>query len=94
MLGYVQFCSVLADAGYTIANVFGQLAYGTDRCHTDYGALRAGLHTVADFLGGSNGTVRIPYKMGCGLGGGDWDTVLGIIRETLGNTEVEIWRLQ
>jgi hypothetical protein len=27
--------------------------------------------------------VYIPYNMGCGLGGGDWEIVSGIIEETL-----------
>jgi len=40
-------------------------------------------------------TVRIPYKIGCGLGGGDWSIVSRIIQEELVDKgiPVEIWRL-
>lgn len=40
-------------------------------------------------------SVAIPYKLGCGLGGGDWDTVDGIIRSVFDGTDilVEHWQL-
>ena len=93
-LGYAQFCSVLDDAGYIVANIFGQLSYGTGKRQTDYNAVRDGLSRVADAF--PSGTVRIPYMMGCGLGGGDWNTILEIITETLEakGIDVEIWKLQ
>jgi hypothetical protein len=40
--------------------------------------------------------VRLPYGLGCGLAGGDWDTVLDIISDAAKawNLNVEIWELQ
>lgn len=92
-LGNAQFYNASEDAGYYIANIFGQTAYGTGRRQTDYGALREGLGRVADAF--PQATIRIPYKMGCGLGGGDWDIVLDIIQDTLVSKgiDVEIWKL-
>lgn len=39
--------------------------------------------------------VRLPYGLGCGLAGGDWDTVLDIISDAAKawNLNVEIWKL-
>lgn len=92
-LGDVQFCSVLSENGYIIANIFGQYDYGRGRCHTDYNALKKAFNTIA--LAFPNFTIRIPYKIGCGLGGGDWSVVSQIIQSTLvdAGVEVEIWRI-
>lgn len=92
LLGDVQYCSVLSDAGYIIANVFGQEGYGRDgRCYTDYNALRKAFSDIAEAF--PKDIIRIPYMMGCGLGGGDWGTVQAIIQETLCDkgVDVEIW---
>lgn len=92
-LGHVQFCSVINEAGYIIANIFGQLSYGAGRVNTDYDAVRMGLNRVSTAFPYS--TIRIPYMMGCGLGGGDWNIVLDIIEGTLVSkgVDVEIWKL-
>lgn len=92
-LGDVQFCSVIAEEGYILANVFGQDGYGRGKCNTDYDALHKAFTTIA--MSFPNSTIRIPYLMGCGLGGGNWDIVTNIIEETLINkgVDVEIWKL-
>lgn len=40
-------------------------------------------------------TVAMPYMIGCGLAGGDWNKVSDIILSVFGNTgiSVELWRL-
>lgn len=94
-LGDVQFCGVLSedDAGYIIANVFGQDGCGRDKCYTDYNALYRAFTDIAFFW--PNATIRIPYLFGCGLAGGDWNTVTSIIQKTLVSrgVNVEIWKL-
>lgn len=92
-LGHVQFCATPDGNGYVVANIFGQMSYGTDKRQTSYGALRAGLRRVSEAF--PNGTIRIPYGMGCGLGGGDWDIVLSIIQSEMvsNGVNVEIWKL-
>ena len=84
---------------YTIANIFGQEQIGIGRCYTDYGALRKALQTVrciaSPLPGRAAWRVRIPYKMGCGLAGGDWNVVRSIIQEELVDKGiiVEVWKL-
>ena len=79
--------------GRVICSVFGQDRYGTDRQYTDYDALSAGLETVArNCRNGINPSVAIPYGLGCGLGGGDWETVLLIIEHALVGTSVRIYQ--
>lgn len=92
-IGDVQFCCLLADEGYILTNVFGQNGYGRTKCHTDYEALHKAFEKIA--MAFPNATVRIPYLMGCGLGGGNWEIVTTIINETLVNKgiDVEIWKL-
>lgn len=90
-LGDVQFCSVIAEAGYIIANVFGQYRYGRGKRYTEYDALRKAFGKIA--MSFPTYTIRIPYRMGCGLAGGDWKVIYGIIEETLvaAGLDVEIW---
>lgn len=91
-LGNVLYCDT--DIGYTVANIFGQLSYGTRCRQTDYDAVRTALRSIAASF--PNSTIRIPYKMGCGLGGGDWNIMLEIIKNTLvaKGVCVEIWKLE
>lgn len=101
LLGKVLFFSV-NDNGfdYNIASIFGQDRYGRNGCFTDYNALRRAMEPIrvmaTPFPAYPLTTVRIPYKMGCGLGGGDWPVVLSIIQEELvgHGIPVEIWRLK
>lgn len=77
--GIVSWCTV-GDNRY-IASIFGQDKYGTDRRHTDYYALSAGFETVRQYAEPRRLIVGIPYKIGCGLGGGDWKVVKDIIHD-------------
>lgn len=100
LLGKVLFFSVKYNGfDYNISSIFGQDRYGRNGCFTDYDALRKAMEPIrvmaTPFPAYPLTTVRIPYKMGCGLGGGDWSIVLSIIQEELVNhgIPVEIWRL-
>lgn len=92
-VGDVQMFSCITESGYLLANIFGQEGYGRNRRYTDYDALRQAFQHIAFFY--PTYTVRIPYLMGCGLAGGDWNIVSKIINEELveGGIEVEIWKL-
>jgi len=66
-----------------IANCFAQLDYGVGKVQTDYEALR---HCFSEVLYYTQTydeppTIAMPYGIGCGLAGGDWEIVSGIIRE-------------
>lgn len=88
LLGMVQLVEI-APKRY-VANVFGQYKYGTEKRHTDYEALRCALSKLGKKFAGS--TIALPYNMGCNLGGGDWQTVLSIIEDTLRDCQVYIYK--
>lgn len=72
------------DRGKIIVHLFGQLDYGYDGVkYTDYQALREAMEDLAEYVPDGE-AIAIPYHLGCGLGGGDWDTVRQIIDETIG----------
>lgn len=64
-----------------IASIFGQDGFGTDKVYTDYYALKFGLQTVMRRSAFSKENVFIPHGIGCGLAGGDWTLVTGIIED-------------
>lgn len=72
-----------------IANIFGQLTYGTG-LRTDYKALVSGLEVVARFAKEHNLSVAIPYKIGCGLAGGDWNKVSMFIEGVFAGSDLEV----
>lgn len=72
-----------------IANIFGQLTYGTG-LRTNYKALVLGLEVVANFAKEHNLSVAIPYKIGCGLAGGDWNKVNILIEGIFAGTGIEV----
>ena len=94
-LGDVQFIPIYnVIVTHIIANIFGQYNYGRNRRYTDYDALRKAFRTLAKHHSGC--VVRMPYKIGCGLGGGDWDIVSQSIEDELVSkgVNVEIWRMK
>lgn len=76
-----------------VANLFGQLNFGRDERQTNYAALTAALFGAMKEHPGA--TFRVPYGLGCGLAGGNWETVLNIIKEISDtwDVNVEIWVL-
>ena len=109
---YVSFCSrhksseLLGKVLFTqenklIANIFGQNDYGCNKQQTDYEALEKGLNSVKCVASGEDNhlytySVAIPYSIGCGLGGGDWNIVYKIIEKVFNNVDfdVVIYKLQ
>lgn len=78
-----------------VANLFGQDRIGHRT--TDYKALKQAMTELRAFMQMWDYTsVAMPYGIGCGLAGGNWDTVQGIIEEVFGpfpNITVELWKL-
>ncbi len=83
-----------------IINIFGQEYYGRDKCYTDYAALRNSLvniFNVPSLKGQLQYSIAIPWKISCGLAGGDWDNIVWpMIQEIFENSEVKvvIYRLE
>lgn len=90
LLGRIQICE---SKGKTVINMFAQDGYGYDgKLYTDYDAFERCLENVRKFILPGE-TIAMPYKIGCGLGGGDWDVVYGLIEKILGEYyTVELWR--
>ena len=89
LLGMVQYCYL--DNKRDIANVFGQEYIGTKGRMTNYDALREAFTNIARYISSCKlKTVAIPKYFGCGLAGGDWDTVLGIITDALNDLDITL----
>lgn len=96
LLGLAQFVEIGNESIKFFVNIFGQFNYGTHQKQTDYVALRQGFETVFNtvnniYLKDYKLTIAIPYKIGCGLGGGNWNIVYGMIEEVFGNYDVTIY---
>jgi O-acetyl-ADP-ribose deacetylase (regulator of RNase III) len=81
-LGAVQFVPV--EPGLWVANLIGQHGLGTRKGVPPirYPALRTGLATVAQRASDLGATVHMP-RIGCGLAGGHWEEVSGLVEEQL-----------
>jgi O-acetyl-ADP-ribose deacetylase (regulator of RNase III) len=78
-LGNCQIVAVSKDL--YVANLAGQNGYGKTGCHTDIRGLGAALLQANLFALKNKIPIYIPYMIGCGLGGGDWDEVLEMIEK-------------
>ena len=90
LLGKIQFVSVF---NHIIINAFGQFYYGNEeQRYSNYEAVYNYLERTKDRIitCSSYRTLAIPYKMACGLGGGNWDVVLAMIKSIFKNSDIEI----
>lgn len=79
LLGKVTLIPSKSRSYRVYANVFAQASIGTDKIRTDYQALETELAKINNLAKDKNYKVIIPEKIGCGLGGGDWNVVHSII---------------
>lgn len=97
LLGTVQFLKTDDGLQY-VANMFGEYSFcesvapyedGGRPRHTDYDALKECLERLHIWMEKNNiVTGGIPYKLGCGLAGGDWDGVVyPMIKKEFGDDE-------
>lgn len=77
-----------------VCNLFSQDQYGYNgKQFTDYAAFEKCLLQLRKMIPVGE-TIAMPYKIGCGLGGGNWETVYNLIDKVLGQDyTVELWRL-
>lgn len=96
LLGRTLNCYEDSESIITIS-MFAQEKYGYNgQCFTDYNAFRKCCKTIAYDLKTyhkTDMTINMPYKIGCGRGGGNWDTILRILWEEFGDYNVVLWRL-
>ena len=81
----------------TIANCYAQDGYGRTGVQTSYPQLRKSLTILREYAlsHGGDEVIAMPYKIGCGLAGGNWPTVLEIIEEVFEEYPggVQLWCL-
>lgn len=78
-LGDCQFVHVVG--AQWVANLAGQQSTSRTTRQTDYNALCQAFRQARDFARANDIQLYIPYMMGCGLGGGDWDTVVHMLED-------------
>ena len=82
LLGKCQICITGESPIGFVANLFGEYSFTEsvapyENRHTDYDALKESLVYLITFCKSGNITeIGIPYKLGCGLAGGDWEGVV------------------
>jgi len=76
-----------------VANIYGQDSYGRYGIHTDYRALESALGELANVAYAHDMTVALPYGIGCGLAGGDWNTVYKIIESIFTEVDCYLYKL-
>lgn len=82
LLGKCQVCVTEDTPIKFVANLFGEYSFTEsvapfENRHTDYDALKEALLHLKAVCGNTEITeIGIPYKLGCGLAGGDWDGVV------------------
>lgn len=68
--------------GRICVNMYSQFTYGRGKRQTDYDMFKNCLDLLEGFLKDyPDAKVGFPYMIGCGLAGGDWKVVEGMIRE-------------
>ena len=76
-----------------VANMIAQHGNSTPTYRAvDYDALRRCLHNLAGAAWFAGATVHMP-RIGCGLGGGDWETVSAIIEDEINRIPVYVYDL-
>lgn len=72
--------------GLHIIGVYGQYSYGRGGRYTNYSSLYAGLAKANSFAAQKKLPLYIPFGIGCGLAGGDWEMVQKIINRAAPNS--------
>jgi O-acetyl-ADP-ribose deacetylase (regulator of RNase III) len=88
--GYLNSCRVSINPFQCVINLFGQYDFGRDKQYTNYDALECQLNALKTYAESFNYSVALPYKIGCGLAGGDWYTVNSIIEKIFNNSDVQV----
>lgn len=86
IFGYAQ--DVIINCNLVVVNLFSQYGYGAGKKHTDYNKLINGLKSIAHNHPGAE--IYIPYNIGCGLGGGDWNELYKMIKNELNDFSITV----
>lgn len=66
-------------------SMFAQYGHGTGKCYTDYKAFQSCLDSIAREIccidPDGKETIAFPYRIGCGLAGGDWHIIESMLED-------------
>ena len=88
LLGMAQPTGQQKD-GHIICNLYGQFYPGADYRPE---ALEKALTSLGEQARTMGWSVALPYKLSCGICGGDWDEVLQIIERTMTGVDCVIYK--
>lgn len=88
LFGMAYFTGQQRD-GHIICNLFGQFNPGADY---NPKKLEQALEQLGNFARTMGYSVALPYKLSCGICGGDWDEVLKIIERTMEDVDCVIYQ--
>ena len=93
LLGHLQ--QIKVNDKQTVINMFAQQYYGYDgKRYTSYDAFWACLGGIRDSVP-KGSKIGFPAKIGCGLGGANWEVIFRMIEQVLGEDyEVYIYMLK
>lgn len=74
-----------AAGGVWVVNLYSQYGYGRGRYHCNYNAIELGLSRLASKTQGQRIAIS---RIGCGLAGGEWSIVKGIIEKHIPNAVI------
>lgn len=88
LLGMAQFTGQQKD-GHIICNLYGQYEAGAAY---NPKKLEQALEQLGNFARAMGYSVALPWKLSCGICGGDWDEVQQIIERTMDGVDCVIYR--
>jgi len=74
--GRLNVVKVSVDPFQCVVNIFGQFNYGNDATYTRYDALKNQLLLLRKYASTFKYSIACPWKLSCGLAGGDWDNII------------------
>jgi O-acetyl-ADP-ribose deacetylase (regulator of RNase III) len=88
-----------AEPPLIICNLYGQFRYGRDKQHTDYDALNSAMEYMFQMLSVNQHSVfshfpiklGMPYGMGAGLAGGQWDIIYHLIQSLSVKYDIDVY---
>ncbi|WCK57549.1 macro domain-containing protein (plasmid) [Aneurinibacillus sp. Ricciae_BoGa-3] len=92
LLGMCQIVQTHKEGRY-VANLFGQHGFSRNEMQTEYDALKESLQALKEEAKAFTLSVGLPYQLGSGLAGGDWNVVRAMIEEVFSDYPVTIYKL-
>ena len=82
LLGHIDIVPINSKPGFHVINMYSQKECGTGKRYTSYDAFNCALHYIR-YMIPPYASIGFPKNIGCGLGGGNWNLIVGMIHEVL-----------